>query len=109
MNRWLAEESKWCREQALKATRRAEELADPAWVSRRGREIARDQAALHELIDKHMALLGEAAMLADPDATAREIERARRDAEHWQALAEEQSARLAATEDQTEPLFEGGN
>lgn len=105
MNRWLAEESKWAREQALKAERRAENLSDPEWVRRRVAKIEGNRMALQEAVARWLDLTDERTTLLDDEERQREVDRAVRNAEHWNQLAAEQSARLAATED-TDGLFE---
>lgn len=99
MNRWLAEESKWCRTQALEATRKAEQLEDPVWVDRRLSEVVRSEAALYEAIAAYLALRDERTLLTDDQSRDAAITRHRRDAEHWERLAGEQSLRLAGNED----------
>lgn len=103
MNRWLADECKWAREQALKCRNEAADLASPGWREQRLRRIAADKGALYAAIDRHLRLVSEESLLTDDEALAERIERLTRDAEHWEQIATEQSARLEHTE--SEPLF----
>lgn len=104
MNQWLVSEAKWAREQALEATRKAEQYADPDWVRRQLARLAKDEADIYAALERWISLRGERLLLEDDEARADHIARCTRDAKHWQQLAEEQSARLAQTEDQ--PMFE---
>jgi hypothetical protein len=98
MNPWLVAESKWAREKALECRNRAENLADPKWVKRRLKQIARDEADVLAVVRQWMRLVSERSMLRDNEERASEITRAERDAEHWEQIAAEQSARLEHNE-----------
>src|SRR5690348_11456173 len=100
MNRWLAEESKWARKQAIATRTKIDELLDPEWRSRRVRAIAASEQRLLQMIEEHVALTSEALILQDPSALAAHVERLRREAEQWDTLAAEQSARLEHTDDE---------
>jgi hypothetical protein len=105
VNRWLAEESKWAREQAVKTRTRIDQLRDPEWRSKRCAMIRREMDAILAAVEKRFELAAERHILEDPDELAAHIGRLRREAESWETLAREQSARLEQTESEQDALI----
>lgn len=105
MNRWLAEECKWAREKAIECRRKAEELSDAEWRGRRIRRIEASSGDLINAVNLHLRLLNERRELEDADELADQIRRYEADAERWETIAAEQSARLEQTESEQEALL----
>jgi hypothetical protein len=98
MNPWLVAESKWAREKALECRNRARQLGDPAWRRRRLTVIHDSERDLKELVRRHLKLISERYEIEDDEVRSELIARLERDAEHWDQIAVEQSARLEHNE-----------
>lgn len=108
MNRWLAEESKWARERAIKTRTQIDEMSDPAWRTRRLAMIRREETHLAAAVERHFELVSERALLEDPTALSDTLRRMGVEADQWERIAAEQSARLERTEDEQESLIPSG-
>ncbi|MEJ7795546.1 MAG: hypothetical protein WKF50_08335 [Nocardioides sp.] len=90
----LSGEARWAREQAVEATRDAEQLADPAWVRRRITQLHRDQRALLRTMEDWLRLRDESSVLEDDESREALRRRHLADAATWTHLAEGHEARI---------------
>ena len=105
MNRWLVDECKHAREKAIKTRTTIAELSDPEWRSRRLHHIAAEESRLLMAVSRYYDMATERALLEDPAALSDHLARITREAETWENLASEQSARLEQTESEQEALI----